>query len=160
MLLQGIRAGIPIALFACISALFLVIQLNLIDLIRWNYNAVHLLFGFTAPLAFGYIYFPKDQMRRIPFKDFFNKVRATPIRRWPLEIVKSIGNDYRNGVPWHPINGACFTFILSFWNEIIIDPMENGIPFLMAYGNFLADMLGILLFLSLHHIVAKHRSII
>jgi hypothetical protein len=46
---------------------------------------------------------------------------------------------------------------LSAYNEMYVDPRENGIPFSAAYQNFVADMLGLALCLILSHFTFRDR---
>lgn len=158
MLLRTFSAGIPIGIFLCIGALFWFVQFHVFDLIGWNYNLCHMLFGFAFPLLLGYMAIPPKQVERVKFRVFLIQVISTPVQVWPRAIVRSIGRDFRTGIPWSPLAGVVVTLFFSLGNEMVIDPMTNGTPFTSAYGNFVSDVLGMALFLLVTHPIARRNN--
>lgn len=151
MLLKKFHIGIPVGAFFAISTFFLVIQFYVVDLIHWNYNLCHILFGFAFPLVLGYMAIPPKLVEPIPFRLFWAKVKRISPSYWPRAVVGSIARDLENGVPWSPVAGSVMTLVFSILNEMIIDPKVNGVPFTSAYEHFIADVAGIVLFLLVSH---------
>lgn len=158
MLLRTFSAVIPLGIFLCIGALFWFVQFRVFDLIRWNYNFCHMLFGFAFPLLLGYMAIPPKQVERVNFRVFLIQVMNTPVRAWPRAIARSVVRDFRTGIPWSPIAGVLVTLFFSLGNEMVVDPMTNGIPFTSAYGNFVADAVGMALFLLVTHSIARRNN--
>lgn len=158
MLLRTFSAGIPIGIFFCISALFWFVQFRVFDLIGSHYNFCHMLFGFAFPLLLGYFAIPPKQVERVKFRVFLDRVLKTPVGAWPLAIARSVVRDFRAGIPWSPLAGVVVTLFFSLGNEVIIDPMTNGIPFTSAYEHFVADVIGMALFLLVTHPLARRNS--
>jgi hypothetical protein len=69
---------------------------------------------------------------------------------------RSIVRDFKEGLPWSPLIGVAFTLFFSLGNEVIVAPATNGIPFTSAYGNFIADACGMMLFLLITYPFVKH----
>lgn len=151
MLLKKFRVGIPAGAFVAISTLFLLIQLYVVDLILWNYYLCHVLFGFTFPLVLGYMTIPPKLIDPVPFRLFWAQVKRTPPKHWPQAVAGSITRDLEKGVPWSPVAGVVMTLFFSILNEMIVDPETNGVPFTSAYGHFIADVAGLVLFLLVSH---------
>ncbi|WP_024777091.1 hypothetical protein [Pseudomonas corrugata] len=55
--------------------------------------------------------------------------------------------DFNEGICWIPVAGVAYVLAGSIGNEVFIDPATNGIPFTLAYENFVADVFGMSLFL-------------
>ncbi|WP_342651245.1 hypothetical protein [Pseudomonas sp. REB1044] len=51
-----------------------------------------------------------------------------------------------------------FVLALSMGNEMWIDPMTNGIPFAHAYQHFVADVIGMALFLAVTHLFSRSQK--
>ncbi|MNG88488.1 hypothetical protein D3C76_94290 [compost metagenome] len=147
-------AGIPITAFLLVCAAFVLVQRFGVDLIRLSYDACHYLYGLVFPLAFGYVYLqipPKTE--QVPLRMFIAQVRAVAIRDWPKSIIQGIRRDLQQGIPWSPWAGGCWTVVFSIANEVVIDPISNGVPFTSAYSNLLADLVGVGSFLLIVHLL-------
>lgn len=48
--------------------------------------------------------------------------------------------------------------VFSIANEVVIDPISNGVPFTSAYSNLLADLVGVGSFLLIVHLL-QMRSV-
>lgn len=148
-------AALPLLLLLLIAATFLIVQTYVVDIVRLNYNLCHLLFGFAAPLAFGYLALSSKRLDIIPFPVFVRQIASTPIAQWPMAMLRSIKRDLSNDRPWNPVMGAIWTLVMSMLNEMVVDPLQNGIPFIWAYQHFLADLTGIALFLATSHVFLR-----
>lgn len=153
MLLQGKHAAAPLMLFVAIFIAFMLIQRYIFDVILWNYNVCHFLFGLAAPLVFSYLAPPTQVATPVPFSVLVTRVMATPVNAWPRAILGSIQRDLNCGLPWSPAVGALVTLCFSAMNEIIVDPYENGVSFFSAYHHLLADISGTIVFLILSYSV-------
>lgn len=98
-----------------------------INIVKINYDIVHFIYGYASPLLFGYI----------PLYQLFSPKKF----------------DYH----WSLNSGIIITLSWSLYNEIIVDPQQNGIPFSHAWSNLLADILG-LLFLTLTYLLLLKYS--
>ncbi|WP_434157805.1 hypothetical protein [Stutzerimonas stutzeri] len=157
MLLDRFTASpLRILIFICIA--FLIIQTYVVDVIRLNYNICHLLFGFAAPLVLGYLALSPKRLDLVPFPVVVKRIAATPIVQWPTAMLRSIKRDISNDRSWNPIMGAIWTLGMSMLNEMVVDPLQNGIPFASAYHHFLADLAGIALFLAASHLLADRAQ--
>lgn len=163
MLLKRHNIFIPTVIFSVISIGFWIIQLNFFDIIGWNYNFCHALFGFTFPIIFSHLgLFPRTHLKKTNLPQIFRHILAIPPLSWPLSFLRlvgcSIARDFNDGIPWMPLVGVAITLCFSIGNEIFIDPAMNRIPFTYAYENFVADLLGMTAFLlAAWPIVRKHR---
>ncbi|VXC23687.1 conserved membrane hypothetical protein [Pseudomonas sp. 8Z] len=146
-------AALPLLLLFLIATTFLIVQTHVMDIVRLNYNLCHFLFGFAAPLAFGYLALSPKRLDIIPFPVFVRQIAATPITQWPAAMLRSIKRDISSDRPWNPVMGAIWTLVMSMLNEMVVDPLQNGIPFIWAYQHFLADLAGIALFLAVSHVL-------
>lgn len=128
----------PFQIFLFLSFLFLAVQLTT-NLIVSNYLLVHIYFGMAFPLLIGY--FPWSLLSWRGF------------RKLPINI------DFKLGI-WSFRVGVIGTFLVSFINEAIDDPIQNGIPFLEAWHHFAADMFGIFIFaLAYFTVIRRKRSV-
>lgn len=149
------RSGVvvPLLIGVVISFAFLMIQGHVFDVIGWNYNVCHALFGFTFPFFMSYFSFERSDIKRLALNQTFARVSAIRWFYWPLALIRSMGRsiarDFREGVSWKPSVGVLFILAASMANEMWIDPIINGIPFTQAYGNFVADVIGMAGFLAI-----------
>ncbi|MHA5498461.1 hypothetical protein ACVSNS_01515 [Pseudomonas aeruginosa] len=162
MLLKRSRIFIPIGTFTAISIGFWVIQLRYFDVIGWNYNVCHALFGFAFPMAFSYLgIFPRASMQCPQPLELTRRVLAVPLFSWPLAFLRlaarSIARDFNEGVPWTSWVGVSITLSFSIANEMFYDPVANGIPFIHAYENFVSDLLGLVAFILLTRLVIGRK---
>ncbi|WP_213940458.1 hypothetical protein [Pseudomonas sp. dw_612] len=127
----------PFLLCLAIFITFWLVQLNAFNIIRWSYNFCHFLYGFCAALTLGYVTLPSR---------FFK-------RSWRENLYA-----LKAGIPWSPWGGLIIVLFLSAYNEMYVDPRENGIPFSSAYQNFVADMLGLGLCLLISHFALRDRQ--
>ncbi|KOY01700.1 hypothetical protein [Pseudomonas nunensis] len=127
----------PFLLCVAIFGTFLLVQLNVFNIIVWSYNFCHFLYGFCAAMSLGYV--------TIPTRFFKRSLREN------FHVLKE-------GIPWSPWGGLIIVLFLSAYNEMYVDPRENGIPFSSAYANFVADMLGLGLCLFLSHFTFRDRQ--
>ncbi|MDN3222140.1 hypothetical protein [Pseudomonas nunensis] len=127
----------PFLLCVAIFGTFLLVQLNVFNIIVWSYNFCHFLYGFCAAMSLGYV--------TVPSRFFKRSLREN------LHVLK-------DGIPWSPWGGLIIVLFLSAYNEMYVDPRENGIPFSSAYANFVADMLGLGLCLFLSHFTFRDRQ--
>lgn len=127
----------PLLLCLAIFITFWLVQFSVFNIIVWSYNFCHFLYGFCAALLAGYVPLPTR---------FFK-------RSWQenIQVLKA-------GFPWSPWGSLIIVLFLSAYNEMIVDPRENGIPFFSAYQNFVADMLGLGLCLMLSHVALRDRQ--
>lgn len=80
MLLKRSRIFVPIAIFAAISIGFWIIQLRFFDVIGWNYDVCHALFGFAFPLAFSYLgFFSRANLQKPQWLQVVRRVLAVPL---------------------------------------------------------------------------------
>lgn len=56
---------------------------------------------------------------------------------------------------WDVKYGLLGTFSLSFLNEVITDPIDNGVPFMDAWHHFAADMAGMMLFCIAYTLIIR-----
>jgi len=158
-MLPGRFAATPMLILFLISTAFLIVQSYVVDVIRLNYNLCHLLFGFAAPLALGYLALSPKRLDIVPFPVFVRQIAATPVAHWPMAMLRSIKRDISSDRPWNPKMGAIWTLVMSMLNEMEVDPLQNGIPFALAYHHFLADLAGIALFLAVSRMLpGLHRK--
>jgi fructose-specific phosphotransferase system IIC component len=127
----------PFLLCLAIFITFWLVQLNAFNIIVWSYNFCHFLYGLCAGLLAGYVTVPSRLFKR-SLKD---NVQAL-----------------KTGIPWSPWGSLIIVLCLSAYNEMYVDPRENGIPFFSAYQNFVADMLGLGLCLLLGHCTFRDRQ--
>jgi hypothetical protein len=127
----------PFLLCLAIFFTFWLIQLNAFNIIVWSYNFCHFLYGFCAALLAGYVTIPSRIFKRSPGENF---------------------HALKAGIPWSPWGGLIIVLFLSAYNEMVVDPRENGIPFASAYQNFVADMLGLGLCLLLSHVTLRDHQ--
>ncbi|MCL6692421.1 hypothetical protein M8R19_27425 [Pseudomonas sp. R3.Fl] len=153
MRLKNHFAFLPFSIGALISLAFLVIQLRFFNVVGWNYHLCHMLFGFTFPFFLSYLVVSGKKVDPLPLREVLKRIAQVPVLLWPLESLFAIGRgikrDFNEGLPWTPWVGAVFTLCFSMGNEMIVDPVTNGIPFTSAYTHFVADVFGIVLFLCL-----------
>ncbi|MEK0364395.1 hypothetical protein [Pseudomonas sp. CBC3] len=151
MLLKRFTAPVPFLIFVAISIGFWVIQFRCFDLIGWNYNACHWLFGFAFPFFLSYVSVPRGRVQVTPFMEVLRQILIVPFYTWPLAFVRvvyrSTVRDLNAGLPWTPWIGALITMAFSVGNEMFVDPVMNGTPFVYAYENFVADAIGIACFM-------------
>ncbi|WP_070888157.1 hypothetical protein [Pseudomonas argentinensis] len=151
MLLKRFKVFIPGLIFAAISIAFCVIQFFVFDIIGWNYSMCNVLFGFTFPLFFSYLSFPRNRLQQPSLRQVLQAIRVIPLASWPLSFLKvlkrSIARDFNEGTSWTPWIGVAITLFFSIGNEVFVDPATNGIPFTEAYHHFLADLAGMAVFL-------------
>ncbi|SDR92811.1 hypothetical protein [Pseudomonas prosekii] len=126
----------PFLLCLAIFATFWLIQLNAFNIIVWSYNFCHFLYGFCAALLLGYV--------TLPTRLFKQSLRDN------LRTLQT-------GMPWSPWGGLIIVLFLSAYNEMYVDPLENGIAFSAAYQNFVADMLGLGLCVVVSHFAFRDR---
>lgn len=142
---------LPGLIFATISLSYLYIQFCLFDVIAWNYNVCHALFGFTFPFVLSYLSCERSDIQLLDLRQTVNRILAVPLHAWPLALVRTAGRstvrDFKVGVSWKPVMGVLYVLALSMGNEMWNDPITNGIPFTQAYQNFVADVIGMVLFL-------------
>ncbi len=142
---------VPGAIGVMITLALLFVQTRVFNVIAWDYNVCHLVFGFTFPFFLSYLGIPAQKVEVLPLREVINRIAAVPVINWPLQYLRAIGRgvkrDFIEGLPWTPWMGVALTLCLSIGNEMIVDPATNGIPFTSAYGNFVADVLGMVLFL-------------
>jgi hypothetical protein len=126
----------PLLLCLAIFITFWLVQLNAFNIIVWSYNVCHFLYGLCAALLLGYVTIPTRFFKQ-SLRDNFHALKT--------------------GIPWSPWGGLIIVVFLSAYNEMYVDPRENGIPFSAAYQNFVADMLGLALCLILSHFTFRDR---
>lgn len=152
------KAIIPIVTFLTVCTAFALLQSNGVNLIRLNFDACHYLHGLVFPLALGYLYVPAcAKTDHFPLRLLIAQIQAVPILGWPQALVRSVLRDLKSDMPWSPWAGACLVGIFATFNEVIIDPYTNGIPFTSAYSNLVADLLGIGTFLVLVRVFTRGR---
>jgi len=159
MLLKRSYIFLPIGIALAISAAFWITQLRYFNVIGWNYDFCHALFGFTFPLFFSYLgFFSRASMQKLKWRQVVRGVLAVPLVSWPLSLLgllwRSIVRDFNQGIPWTPWVGVAITLSFSIGNEVLVDPVANGIPFFSAYGHFVADLLGMAAFFFLVRLAA------
>ena len=161
MLLKRFQILIPIAIITAISITFWIIQFRFFDVIGWNYNVCHALFGFTFPLALSYFGFPLTKVQRPKLSEVVRNVLKIPLLLWPSSfarlLFRSIVRDVNEGIPWTPWIGVAITLFFSIGNEMFVDPATNGIPFINAYDHFVADVVGMALFLLVASFIRRNR---
>ncbi|WP_202368185.1 hypothetical protein [Pseudomonas sp. MWU318] len=142
---------IPALIGLVISMAFLVVQSRVFDLIGRNYNFCHALYGFTFPFVMSYLSFEFSKVQKTPVIPVIKQILNIPWYTWPLAFVRvmwrSIVRDVSEGICWIPLAGVAYVLLGSIGNEVFVDPATNGIPFTLAYENFVADVFGMLLFL-------------
>ena len=142
---------IPALIGFVISLTFLIVQSRLFNLIGWNYNFCHALYGFTFPFVMSYLSFECSKVQRTPLGPVMKQILSIPWYTWPLAFVRVLGRsivrDFNEGICWIPLVGVAYVLAGSIGNEVFIDPATNGIPFTLAYENFVADVFGMSLFL-------------
>ncbi|MFK7698014.1 hypothetical protein [Pseudomonas caspiana] len=153
---------VPLVVGVVISFTFLIIQGRVFDVIAWNYNVCHALFGFTFPFFMSYFSFERSDIKRLALTQTVARFSATRWFFWPLALIRAMGRsiarDFREGVSWKPFVGVCFILAASMANEMWIDPITNGIPFSQAYGNFVADVVGMLAFLAVTYPFSRRQA--
>lgn len=162
MLLKRAYIFLPIGLALAISATFWITQLRYFNVIGWNYDFCHALFGFTFPLFLSYLgFFSRASMQKLKWRQVVRGLLAVPLVRWPLSLLRllwrSIVRDFSQGIPWTPWVGVAITLSFSIGNEVFLDPVANGVPFFRAYGHFVADLLGMAAFLLSVRLAASRR---
>jgi hypothetical protein len=142
---------VPALIGFVISMTFLIVQSRMFNLIGWNYNFCHALYGFTFPFVMSYLSFEFSGVQRTPLRPVMKQILSIPLYTWPLAFLRvmwrSIVRDFNRGVCWAPLAGVAYVLAGSIGNEVFIDPAANGIPFTLAYENFVADIFGMTLFL-------------
>ncbi len=132
------------------------------DIVNWNYYFCHLLFGFSAPLVFGYMAIPsKNDVDVVPLRQFVRNVSAVPVSAWPGALYRSFRRDLASvkaGIPWSPWSGLLVTLFFSVGNEVFVDPIKNGIPFTSDYYHFVLDMIGLGSCMLLSNFVFRDRQ--
>lgn len=152
-------AFIPLLMFLMICMMFALLLRNGVNLIHLSYDACHLLHGLVFPLAFGYLYLPaRAKTDHIPLRMLIEQIRAFAIQNWPRALARSIVRDLKRGIPWSPWAGAFWVASYAVFNEVVIDPSTNGIPFTSAYSNLVADLLGISVVLVIAHLLTRRPS--
>ena len=128
------QAKLPLWVFLGLCVAFLVVE-GLFHVINRYYVGVHFYFGLSFPLLWGYC----------PYRLFaWNGWRHLPVNRaWTF------------GWRWSIRAGVAGTFLMSFINEVIDDPKQNGVPFLQAWHHFAADMAGIVVFAILYRMLLR-----
>ncbi|MDR6609055.1 hypothetical protein [Pseudomonas synxantha] len=153
---------IPMLLFVGICIAFIP-ALFVIEGLRGEYYVFcHALFGFSAPLCFGH-FFKLDEIDWVPGRRLYKQVRNSlrfwrqtgSIRRGKVDIRATS----RKLKPWTPIVGIGITVFFSMFNEIIVDPLTNKIPFLSSPEHFIADMLGLACFLMMFFLVMLTKNL-
>lgn len=162
MLLKRSHALIPIGIFVALSIGFWIVQLRYFNVMSWNYNVCHALFGFAFPMAFSYLaIFSRAHLQKPQLLQVARRVLAVPILLWPLSLLRlmyrSTARDFNEGVSWTPWVGVAITLSFSIANEMLVDPIENGIPFIRAYEHFTADVLGMAAFLVATWFILRNR---
>ncbi|MGN2406661.1 hypothetical protein ACTACK_07175 [Pseudomonas syringae] len=161
MLIKRFQIFTPIAIFIAISTTFWIVQFRLFDVIGWNYNACHALFGFAFPLALSYFGFTLANLQQPKLSQVIRKVLKIPLLLWPSSLARLLGRsivrDFNEGIPWTPWIGVAITLFFSIGNEMFVDPATNGIPFINAYDHFMADVVGMALFLLVASLVLRSR---
>lgn len=156
MRLKGNDIWAPWLIFATISMSYLYIQFCVFDVMAWNYNVCHALFGFTFPFAMSFLSCERSDIQVLDLKRAVNRIRAVPFYAWPLALVHTAGRstvrDFKEGVSWKPVMGVLLVLAWSMGNEMWNDPITNGIPFTHAYQHFIADLIGMALFLAVTYI--------
>lgn len=156
MYLSVKHAGSLTTVFLLVCTTFVLVQRYGVDLIRLSYDACHFLYGLVFPMIFGFFYFKIPQKtEQVPLRMFIAQIRAVAFRGWPQAIVRGVRSDLQRGIPWSSWAGAFWIAIFSIANEVIIDPIENGIPFTSAYSNLVADLFGIAAFLVITHLITR-----
>lgn len=159
MRLKRSRVVVPLLIGVVISFAFLIIQGRVFDVIAWNYNVCHALYGFTFPFFMSYFSFERSDIKRLALTQTVARFSATCCFFSPLALIRAMGRsiarDFREGVSWKPFFGVCFILAASMANEMWIDPIVNGIPFTQAYGNFVADVVGMLGFLAVTYPLSR-----
>jgi len=149
-------AAIPLLTFLLVCMMFALLLRNGVNLIHLSYDACHFLYGLVFPLAFGYLYLPaRAKADHIPLRAVIVQIRATAIQDWPRAMARSVVRDWKRGIPWSPWAGAFWVASYAFFNEVIVDPRTNGIPFTSAYSNLVADLLGISVVLVIVHLLPE-----
>ncbi|MDC6378860.1 hypothetical protein BW687_001520 [Pseudomonas graminis] len=155
MRLKQIDVVIPLVIAAVISFAFFTIQARVFNVIAWNYNVCHALYGFTFPFFMSYFSFERSDVKPLALKQTVDRIWAVRWFLWPLALLRAMGRsiarDFREGVSWKPVVGVLFVLAASMGNEMWIDPITNGIPFSQAYGNFVADLVGMAAFLAVSY---------
>lgn len=153
---------IPALTGVVISLAFAIIQGRVFDVIGWNYNVCHALFGFTFPFFMSYFSFERSDVKPLALRKRAARVSAVSWFSWPLVLVRAMGHsvarDFKEGVSWKPVVGVLFILAASMANEIWIDPVTNGIPFSQAYGNFVADLIGMSAFFALTYPFSRRHK--
>lgn len=153
---------VPGLIFATISLSYLYIQLCLFDVIAWNYNVCHALFGFTFPFVLSYLSCDRSDIQILNLRTAVDRILAVPFLAWPLALVRtarrSTVRDFKGGVSWKPAMGVLFVLALSMGNEMWIDPTTNGIPFTQAYQHFVSDLIGMALFLAVTYKFSQRQQ--
>lgn len=129
----------PFLLCLGIFITFWLVQFFAFNIIVWSYNFCHFLYGLCAALLAGYV--------------------TVPTRFFKRSLQENV-HALKAGMPWSPWGGLIIVLFLSAYNEMVVDPRENGIPFTSAYQNFVADMLGLSLCLVLSHFAFRDRSVL
>lgn len=155
MRLKRSSTFVPGLIFVVISTAFVIIQGFMFNVIAWNYNFCHSLFGFTFPFLMSYLSYERSDIRPLAVSVKLKGICAVRWCNWPLALVRTIGGsvvrDFREGISWNPLIGVLYVLAGSMANEMWIDPLTNGIPFSEAYQNFIADSIGMAAFLAVTH---------
>lgn len=126
------QTRLPLWVFLGLCVAFFVVE-GLFHVVNRYYIWVHFYFGLSFPLLSGYL----------PYRLFaWNGWRHLPVTR-----------ACASGWRWSIRAGAVGTFLMSFINEVIDDPEQNGVPFLQAWHHFAADMAGIVVFAVLYRML-------
>lgn len=128
---------LPFHIFVGMCLAFFVAQ-GMFNVITHHYILVHFYFGLSVPLLVGY--FPYTLFR-------WNGLGQLPVNRtWIF------------GWRWSLWAGIIGAFLVSFINEVIDDPKQNGVPFIEAWHHFAADIAGIVLFAVTYGIIFLQLS--
>lgn len=153
---------VPGLIFATISLAYGYIQLCLFDVMAWNYNVCHALFGFTFPFALSYLSCEWSDIQILNLREVRSRILAVPFHAWPLALVRmarrSTVRDFKEGVSWKPAMGVLFVLALSMGNEMWNDPIANGIPFTDAYQHFVSDLTGMAMFLVVTYMFSARQK--
>lgn len=125
----------PLHIFLVICVCFFPMEFSA-HLISKNYYLCHFIFGFGAPYLFGY--FPANLFRW----NGFLKLPANAAYRWSWS--------------WSVRSAVIILFIFSFVNEVIDDPIQNGIPFFHAWQHFAIDLAGTAVFIVFYFLFFRN----
>lgn len=117
---------IPLIVFILASCIYLLVY-EQFNLITTNYIYSHFLFGFFAPLFFGYF----------PIHLLLNKKNLCDLTTGnfkELNLVKPL---------WSLFSGVLITLVWSIGNEVFTDPSENENSFFNAWEHLAYDLAGV-----------------